>query len=230
MTTMANPAPPRLLVLEDDASLREAIVVVLTASGYDVQPVSTGTGIEEVIETFHPDLAILDVRLPVGPDGYAIARRLRAASDVAVVFLTAADSVEARLAGFQAGGDDYLVKPFSMAELLARAAALLRRAGRLSSAARQVGDLVIDEGARTVIRGGEPVKLTRTEYELLSLLAAHPGQVLSKPQLLTHVWGFDAHDPNVVEKQLVGLRRKLEAHGPRIIHTVQGMGYVLRAE
>jgi two-component system OmpR family response regulator len=168
------------------------------------------------------------VRLPVGPDGYTLARVLRRTGDLPLLFLTAADGLDDRLAGFEAGADDYLVKPFSMAELLARAQALLRRSGRLSSAVTRVGDLVVDHGARTIVRGGESLELTRTEYELLLALAQHPGQVLSKVQLLTQVWGFDAYDTNVVEVHLSALRRKLEAHGPRLVHTVRGIGYVLR--
>ncbi len=115
-----------------------------------------------------------------------------------------------------------------MAELLARARALLRRAGRLSSAVHQIGDLLIDDGARTVVRNGTVLDLTRTEYDLLSVLAQHPGQVLSKVQLLTQVWGFDAYDVNLVEVHMSSLRRKLEAEGPRLIQTVRGVGYVLR--
>ena len=142
--------------------------------------------------------------------------------------LTDADTVEERLEGFDAGADAYLVKPCSMAELLARVQDLLRRTGRLSSAVRQIGDIVIDDAARTVIRGGQTVELTRTEYDLLAVLAKHQGQVLSKVQLLTQVWGFDAYDVNLVEVHMSSLRRKLEAHGPRLIQTVRGVGYVLR--
>ena len=133
------------------------------------------------------------------------------------------------MAGFDAGADDYLVKPFAMAELLARVQALLRRSGRLASAVWQVGELVIDQGAAKVVRAGAPVELTSTEYQLLCVLARHPGQVLSKVQLLTQVWGFDAYDANLVEVHMSALRRKLEAHGPRMVHTVRNMGYVLRA-
>jgi DNA-binding response OmpR family regulator len=158
-----------------------------------------------------------------------MARLLRGSSDLPLLFVTAADSVHARLEGFNAGGDDYLVKPFSMAELLARIHALLRRTGRLASDVRQIADLVIDEGARTVMRAGIAVPLTRTEFDLLDALAQRPGQVLSKIQLLTRVWGFEAYGANLVEVHVSALRRKLEAHGPRLLHTVRGTGYVLRA-
>ncbi len=219
---------PRVLVVEDDRPIRSALEVALRGEDYEVEALPDARAVQTAAERFRPDLAILDVRLPDGPDGYTAARFLRAGSDLPILFLTAADGVEDRLAGFEAGGDDYLAKPFSMAELLARAKALLRRAGRLSSSVRQVSDLVIDDGARTVVRNGTIVDLTRTEYDLLAVLAQHPGQVLSKVQLLTQVWGFDAYDANLVEVHMSSLRRKLEAHGPRVIQTVRGVGYVLR--
>ncbi|MDQ6617273.1 MAG: response regulator transcription factor [Actinomycetota bacterium] len=222
-------AEARILLIEDDESIRAAVTVSLRAEGYAVRAEADGATVARVAEEFRPDLAILDVRLPAGPDGCAIARLLRRASDLPLLFLTAADSLESRLAGFEAGADDYMVKPFSMAELLVRIHALLRRAGRLSSQVRQIGDLVIDEGARAVVRAGAIVELTRTEFALLSALAQHPGQVLSKVQLLTLVWGFDAYGANLVEVHLSTLRRKLEAHGPRQVHTIRGAGYVLRA-
>ncbi|MDQ4132695.1 MAG: response regulator transcription factor [Actinomycetota bacterium] len=219
---------PRVLVVEDDSAIRSPLEVALRNDGYVVEACADGRSLEAVASQFRPDLVILDVRLPVGPDGYAMARTLRGMGDQPILFLTAADAENERLAGFEAGGDDYLAKPFSMAELLARVKALLRRSGRLSSAVLQIGDLVIDEGARRVIRDGETLELTRTEYELLSALARHPGQVLSKAQLLVQVWGYDAYDANLVEVHLSALRKKLEAHGERLIHTVRGMGYTLR--
>lgn len=219
---------PRVLVVEDDAVIRSALEVALHGEGYQVRAESDGTALDHVAAEFRPDLAILDVRLPVGPDGYSMAARLRRGSDLPLLFLTAADTVDDRLAGFRAGADDYLVKPFSMAELLARVQALLRRSGRLASDSWQVGDLVVDDGARTVVRGGVPLELTRTEYDLLVMLVQHVGRVLSKTQLLTQVWGFDAYDPNLVEVHMSALRRKLESAGPRLIHTVRGAGYVLR--
>ncbi len=219
----------RILVIEDDEPIRTALAICLRTEGYDVRAEADGSALARVAEEFRPDLAVLDVRLPVGPDGYSIARRLRSSSDLPLLFVTAADSLDARLEGFEAGADDYLVKPFSMAELLARIYALLRRAGRLSSQVRQVGDLLIDELARAVVRAGVTVILTRTEFDLLAALARRPGQVLSKTQLLTLVWGFEAYDTNLVEVHISTLRRKLEAEGPRVVHTVRGAGYVLRA-
>ena len=220
---------PRVLVVEDEAAIRTMLEVALRGEGYEVRAEPDGCTLGEVFETFRPDLAVLDVRLPVGPDGYSMAKRLRQSSDLPLLFLTAADAVEDRLAGFDAGADDYLIKPFSMAEFLARTQALLRRAGRLSSSSWQIGELVIDDGARSVSRAGVRLELTRTEYDLLSMLAQHVGRVLSKTQLLTSVWGFGDYDTNLVEVHMSALRRKLEVHGPRVIHTVRGAGYVLRA-
>lgn len=220
---------PRVLVIEDDTPIRSALEIALRGEGYEVRAEPDGTGLAQVSEQFLPDLAVLDIRLPVGPDGFAMAGLLRRASSLPVLFLTAADSVEDRLAGFQAGADDYLVKPFSMAELVARVKALLRRSGRLASSTWQLGDLIVDDGARTVVRGGVPLELTRTEYDLLAMLAEHVGRVLSKTQLLTQVWGFEAYDANLVEVHMSALRKKLESAGPRVIHTVRGAGYVLRA-
>ena len=220
---------PRVLVVEDDDPIRGALDVALRGEGYEVRAEPDGTALAQVAEQFLPDLAVLDIRLPVGPDGYAMAGILRRSSGLPVLFLTAADSVEDRLAGFEAGADDYLIKPFSMAELLARVQALLRRSGRLASSTWQVGDLVVDDGARVVVRGGVPLDLTKTEYDLLAALVQHVGKVLSKTQLLTSVWGFEAYDTNLVEVHMSALRRKLEAGGPRLIQTVRGAGYVLRA-
>ncbi len=216
-------------MVEDDNPIRAALDVALRGEGYEVRAEPDGRELQQVAELFLPDLAVLDIRLPVGPDGYEMAGILRGLGDMPVLFLTAADSVEDRLAGFEAGADDYLIKPFSMAELLARVQALLRRSGRLSSDTWQVGDLVVDDGAKTVVRGGVALDLTKTEYDLLAMLAQHVGKVLTKTQLLTTVWGFDAYDANLVEVHMSALRRKLEATGPRLIQTVRGAGYVLRA-
>lgn len=228
-TPVVPPARARILVVEDDRSIREALVSVLHAEGYQVRAEVDGCQTEQVAEGFMPDLAVLDVRLPTGPDGFAVCRRLRRARDLPVIFLSAAESIDDRLAGFRAGGDDYLVKPYEARELLARVEALLRRSGRLGSTALSAGEVVIDRRSRSVAVAGTPVDVTRIEYDLLFVLAQHPGQVFSKVQLLTRVWGFDHLDINLVERHVSSLRTKLEAAGPRIVHTVRGSGYVLRA-
>lgn len=220
---------PRILVVEDDRVLRDAIAGALRNEGYAVRSTSAGGRASRLVSEFRPDLAVLDVRLPDGPDGFDIARELRSASDAPIVFVTAAETLQDRLTGFEVGGDDYLVKPFAMPELLARIRVLLRRAGRTTSQALQVGDLVVDELAQSVARGGESVELTPTEFELLTAFVRRPGQVLSKERLLALVWDFDAYDPNLVEVYVSTLRRKLESHGPRLLHTVRGSGYVLRS-
>ena len=145
-----------------------------------------------------------------------------------MVFLTAADTLEERLSGFDLGADDYIVKPFAVAELLSRVRVILRRAGRLDSPTRQIRDLVVDEATRTVMRNKDRVELTRTEFDLLLVLVRSPGKVFSKTQLLAQVWGFDEFDPNLVEVYVSSLRRKLEAHGPRLLFTERGRGYVIR--
>jgi DNA-binding response OmpR family regulator len=218
----------RILVVEDDEALRAVLVKVLSEEGYEVHALADGSGVAQAKLAFRPDLAVLDVRLGAGPDGLAVAQSLRDASDLSVVFLTAAGDEADRLAGFRAGADDYVPKPFSVPELVARIQAVLRRSGREVSTAWQVGDLVADEAGRTVFRGDVPVELTRTEFEILCALHRHLGQVLSKTDLLSEVWGYDAYDPNVVEVHISSLRRKLEAAGGRLVHTVRGAGYVLR--
>jgi DNA-binding response OmpR family regulator len=217
-----------VLLAEDDAAIRTAVTAALEASGYAVQSVADGSAVVQAAEAFRPDLALLDVGFPRGPDGFAVAADLRATAEIPVVFLTAADGVEDRLRGFDLGADDYLVKPFVMAELLARVRVVLRRAGRLVSQTYEVRDLVVDEATRVVRRGGATIDLTKTEFDLLCALVREPGKVLSKPQLLSVVWGFDEFDPNLVEVYVSSVRRKLEAHGPRLLHTERGAGYVIR--
>lgn len=214
--------------MEDDAPIRQALEAVLRDEGYEVEAQPDGSRAETVASSFCPDLALLDVRLQPGPDGFTVCRQLRRSRDLPVIFLTAAESIDDRLEGFRVGGDDYLVKPYEARELLARVEALLRRSGLPGSAVLAVGSLTIDPRAESVAVAGEPVELTRIEFDLLLALAQRRGQVMSKVQLLTRVWGFDHLDTNLVEVHVSSLRRKLEAVGPRVVHTVRGGGYVLR--
>jgi len=219
---------PRVLVVEDDDALRDALAIAIRDEGSEVLGKADGTEIPDALTTFDPDVVILDVRLPGGVTGIDVARQIRTRSDVPIVFLTAADGVRDRLEGFEVGGDDYVTKPFAMPELLARIQALLRRSGRATSKRRVIHDIVIDEEGHIVERAGQRVNLTRTEYDLLVTLARRPGQVFSKTRLLALIWDYEHYDPNVVEVHVSALRRKLEAHGPRLIQTVRGVGYVLR--
>lgn len=215
-----------MLIVEDEAPLREAISETLDSAGFTVQAYPDGRDFAERVTAFRPDAAILDVMLP-DVSGLGLAGYLRSHSDTAVLFVTARDGLDDRLAGFEHGADDYLVKPFVLAELIARLRAVLRRAGRLTSPVIEVGGLLIDEDGGEVLRGGEPVALTATELRLLCYLARNRNRVLSKTQILTQVWGYDEYDPNLVETFVSSLRRKLG--DPRLIHTVRGIGYRLSA-
>jgi two-component system, OmpR family, response regulator len=216
--------PIRVVVVEDENAVRDAVARALHDEGLTVSAFADYPD-ADVVLAGAPDLAVLDVMLP-GGDGLELARRLRARRDLPIIFLTARDTVEDRLAGFRLGADDYLVKPFALEELLARVRAVLRRSGRLG-APLEAGEVLIDEQAGLASRNGHDLALTPTELRLLAFLVRHRGMVLSKPQLLTQVWGYDAYDPNVVEVHVSALRRKLERHGPRILDTVRGLGYRL---
>ncbi len=204
--------------------LRTCIEDGLVDAGYQVMTAADGAGFSALVEAFRPDVALLDVMLP-GASGLQLARHLREHTQASVLFLTARDAVADRLAGFDAGADDYIVKPFVMAELLARTRAVLRRSGKTRSRRLQVADLLVDEDAGEVIRDGVVIPVTATEMRLLAYLARNRGRVLSKTQILTQVWGYEAYDPNLVEAYVSGIRRKLEANGGRLIHTVRGVGY-----
>jgi DNA-binding response OmpR family regulator len=213
-----------VVLVEDEEPVRQAVERALRHEGIVVTGFADYPEPDLVLAAA-PDLAVLDVLLPSG-DGFELARKLRASRDLPIVFLTARDALEDRLDGFQLGADDYLVKPFALEELLARVRAVLRRTGRLG-AAIEAGDVVVDEQSGLAARAGSPLELTPTELRLLAYLVRRRGLVLSKHQLLTQVWGYDAYDPNVVEVHVSALRRKLETHGSRIIHTVRGLGYRL---
>ncbi|MGW5682290.1 response regulator transcription factor [Nonomuraea sp. NPDC003754] len=225
----------RLLVVDDEPALREALQSSLEFEGYLVAAVADGQAALDELGRQSYDAVLLDVMMP-RVDGLTACRRLRAIGNhVPVLMLTARDAVGDRVSGLDAGADDYLVKPFELDELLARVRALLRRGslgGRgAGGAALAFGDLRMDPATREVTRGGRRLDLTRTEYLLLELLLAHPRQVLTREQILTEVWGFDFEPTsNSLDVYVMYLRRKLEAEGePRLIHTVRGVGYVLRA-
>lgn len=221
----------RVLLVEDDPLTREVLSAALTGTGFEVHAEPDGSRVERAAVSFRPDIALIDMKLGDGVDGITVARRLKGTDDFPLLFLTSANSIEDVLAAFDVGGDDYIVKPFVMAELLARMRAVLRRVGRQSArSVLELGDLMIDEAAHSAIRGGAVLDLTHREFSLLVTLARHPGVVLSKLQLLTNVWGFEHYDLNVVEVHISALRRKLEEHGPRVIQTVRGVGYVFRAQ
>jgi len=218
--------PARVLVVEDAEAIRAAVLTGLTDAGFGVAGRAHGAELERDLVTFRPDLVVLDVMLP-GRDGFALLEVVRRHSAAGVLLLTARDGIDDRLRGLHSGADDYLVKPFVLAELVARVTAVLRRLGRTPSTV-EIGDLMLDSAAGTVHRAGQPIELTATERRLLEHLAAHRGQVLSKVALLTSVWGYEDFDPNLVEVHISALRRKLGE--PRLLHTVRGLGYVLRAE
>lgn len=218
----------RVLLIEDDALTREVLAMALSGAGYDVLAEADGANIEEIAEKFVPDIALIDIDLGPGADGITVAKRLRAADPIPYLFLTAATGLENVLAAFDAGADDYVVKPFVMAELLARMRAVLRRCGREGRRVFEAGDLIVDEDAHSAVRSGVILPLTHREFSVLTMFVQHPGIVLSKVQLLNEVWGYDHYDLNVVEVHISALRRKLEDCGPRLIHTVRGVGYVLR--
>ncbi|KAJ1683191.1 hypothetical protein LUZ63_021590 [Rhynchospora breviuscula] len=220
-------APARVLVFDDDETIRTSVVAALRADGFVAHGDADGREMRARLESFAPDLVVLDWMMP-GPSGIQLVPVVRAATDAGIVMLTARDEVDDRLRGFTDGVDDYVVKPFAMAELIARVTAVLRRRGRVP-AVIEAGDLVIDPEAATCRRAGALIDLTATEFRLLEFLARSRGRTLSKAQILTQVWGYDDYDPNLVEVHLSALRRKMEAHGPRLIHTVRGLGYRLSA-
>ena len=228
MSGRTGAEPAGVLVIEDADTIAVAVQSALTAAGYRVLVRADGDRLERDLTEFRPDVVVLDVMLP-HRDGFALLAVVRSRSRAGVVMLTARDGVEDRLRGLTSGADDYVTKPFVLAELVARVNALLRRMGRLP-AVITVGDLVVDPVAATVRRGEVTVALTATEFRLLRYLAENRGAVLSKSQILSAIWGFDAYDPNIVEVNMSALRRKLEADGTRLLHTVRGMGYVLRED
>jgi two-component system response regulator MprA len=222
----------RVLVVEDEPSMRQALERVLQSDGHEVVLAGDGANGLAAVRTRDPDIVVLDVMLPV-LDGLEVCRRLRAAGDrVPVLMVTARDTVNDRVAGLDAGADDYLVKPFSIAEFRARMRALGRRAGLEESEPLHYADLELDASAHIVRRGGRRVDLTPTESALLEMLLENAGTVLPRAVIFRHVWGYDFGATSKTLDVYVGyLRRKLEADGePRLVHTLRGVGYVLRCE
>lgn len=220
----------RILVIDDEEAIREAVASALRDRGHVVRTEADGRAFLGVVRQFRPDLALLDIMLP-GRDGLGLARDLVAepGERVPVIFLTARDTPADVVRGFDCGADDYIVKPFHLEELQARVTALLRRSGRAKSAVLAIDDLIVDEAAGTVERGGEPIEVTATELRLLLCLMRTPGRVLSKTQILGQVWGYESYDPNLVEVHVSSLRRKLEADGrSRLLHTIRGLGYTIK--
>ncbi|TQS46750.1 response regulator transcription factor [Cryptosporangium phraense] len=219
----------RVLVVDDETALAELVAMALRYEGYRTAVTGSVRGALTEVGRFRPDLIVLDVVLPDGSGVDACARLRRGGTTAPVIFLTARYDVRDRIAGLDSGGDDYLTKPFSLDELVARVRAVLRRSGPSSRTLLACGDLEIDEDAYEVRRGGVPVTLTPTEFRLLRYLAANAGRVLSKAQILDHVWGgdFGASD-NTVQTYVSYLRRKLDPLGPPLLHTVARVGYAMR--
>jgi two-component system, OmpR family, response regulator MprA len=220
----------RILVVDDDPLLAAALRRPLAYEGFEVEVASSGEEALTSVREHGPDLVILDVLLP-GIDGLEVCRRLRQASEVPVLMLTARSEVPERVAGFEAGADDYLGKPFAFEELLMRVKALLRRGGNgIHAGELRFADLRMDRSTREVWRGDRAISLTRQEFDLLALFLEHPRQVLPRSTILERVWDYDfGRDSNVLEVYVGYLRRKLEAgNESRLLHTVRGVGYVLK--
>jgi two-component system OmpR family response regulator len=221
----------RVLVVDDERHLADLVATALRYEGWEARTAVSGAEALQQAETFAPTLIVLDVMLP-DLDGFTVLHRLRDAGiDAPVVFVTARDSTEDRVAGLTIGGDDYVTKPFSLEELVARLRALLRRTAitRRTTPKLRVADLTMDEDSREVRRGGRLIELTRTEFELLRYLMRNANTVLSKAQILDRVWHYDfGGQANIVELYIGYLRRKIDKDAAPLIHTVRGVGYVLR--
>ena len=221
----------RVLVVDDEPSIVDAISMTLRHQGYSVEAAETGKDALAVVTRWRPDVVVLDVMLP-DVDGFEVARRLAAENEpVPILFLSALDNTEDKVRGLTIGGFDYVTKPFSLEELIARLRNILRRAGTLQDQPRRLrfADLELDEDTLEVSRGGEAIELTGTELRLLRYLMLNPRRVLTREQLLDHVWGYDFDGyPRVLETYISYLRKKIDAQGAPLVHTVRGVGYALR--
>ncbi len=219
----------RVLIVEDDEAIAEVVQRMLRIDGYKTEIAVDGEQALAISQTFNPDLVVLDLGLP-RLDGTEVARRLREQGDVPILMLTARDAVESKVEGFEAGADDYLVKPFERAELLVRLRALLRRRPPRGTESLTFEDLTVNPDSYEVLRADRRVELTQREFELLEYLVRNQRVVISRQQLLEDVWGYEPFaDTNTIEVFVSNIRRKLEAEGePRLLHTVRGVGYVLR--
>ena len=225
-------SPVRVLVVDDELSITELLSMALRYEGWQIRSAVDGQGAIQSAREFRPDAVVLDMMLP-DMDGLTVLGRLRRElPEVPVLFLTAKDAVEDRIAGLTAGGDDYVTKPFSLEEVVARLRGLMRRMGHSPMRTESqliVGDLSLDEDSHEVRRGGDLVTLTATEFELLRYLMRNPRRVLSKSQILDRVWNYDfGGQANVVELYISYLRKKIDAGREPMIHTMRGVGYVLK--
>jgi two-component system OmpR family response regulator len=221
----------RVLVVDDEPNIVDVISMALRFQGFAVESAGTGHAAISAVASFKPHLIVLDVMLP-DMEGFDVAERLGAQrARVPIIFLTARDATDDKIRGLSIGGDDYVTKPFSLEELIARIRSILRRSGlaEAESSRLMFEDVELDEDAHEVTRGGELIELTATEYRLLRYLMLNPRRVLTRAQLLEHVWDYDfGGDARVLETYVSYLRKKLDAVGPPLIHTVRGVGYALR--
>ncbi len=231
--TRPDGSPIRALVVDDEETLGDLVQMALRYEGWDVRTALGGQQALQLAREFRPDVVVLDIMLP-DIDGLEVLRRLRAdGTETPVLFLTAKDAVDDRVVGLTAGGDDYVTKPFSLEELVARLRGLIRRSSLVVSEGEnpeiQVGDLVLHEESYEVHRGDTPIELTATEFELLRYLMRNPRRVLSKAQILDRVWSYDfGGRSSIVEIYISYLRKKIDGLGAPMIHTVRGVGYMLK--
>jgi two-component system OmpR family response regulator len=223
--------PHRILVVDDEPNIADVVSMALRFQGFAVQTASTGRDALAAVRNFDPHLLVLDIMLP-DMEGFDVAERLGAQrAQLPIIFLTARDSTQDKIRGLTTGGDDYVTKPFSLEELVARIRAILRRTGVQAPTSSRLTfeDLELDEDTRDVTRAGQPIELTATEYRLLRYLLLNPRRVLTRAQLLDHVWEYDFDgDSRILETYVSYLRKKIDPHGPSLIQTVRGVGYALR--